>query len=200
MAVTMPQVPLYIPVEVCATVGASPATPPGQCLSEVLVDLKDDGVSAPKDEVDALRQVVTDAKHKGIDLKVVVMPSSPPMDTPLRDIATEVGHVYPDSTVLVLSPGWAGTYSPAYDRATLEAGQDVAKTASNPVQGAKNFVGQLQTPIFPWTTLTIVLTIVVALAVVITRLLQVRGRRAAEPATTSSSSPSTAESPPEASD
>jgi hypothetical protein len=44
------------------------------------------------------------------------------------------------------------------------------------------------------------LTIVVALAVVITRLLQVRGRRAAKPATTTSSSPSTAESPSEASD
>jgi hypothetical protein len=197
MAVTMPQIPLYIPVEVCATVGASPATPPAQCLSQVLGDLKDDGVSAPKDEVDALRQVVADAKQKGIDLKVVVMPNSPVLDTPLRDIATEVGHVYPDSTVLVLSPGWAGTYSSTYDRVTLEAGQDVAKTATNPVQGAKNFVSQLQTPIFPWTTMTIVLTVVVALAVVITRLLQVRARRSSGPVPASAAA---AETPSESSD
>ena len=47
--------------------------------------------------------------------------------------------------MLVLSPQFAGTYSKNYDRVLLEAGQDVAKTASNPVQGAQNFVDQLNT-------------------------------------------------------
>ena len=142
MAVTMPQIPLYIPREVCATVGAPPSTPPDQCMKQVLVDLADDGVSAPKNaDVAGLRQVVADAKHKGIDLKVVVMTDNPPIDTPLRDIATEVGEANPDSTVLVISPMWAGTYSKSYDRVTLEAGQDVAKTTGgNAVQSAKNFV------------------------------------------------------------
>lgn len=178
MAVTMPQIPLYIPAEVCATVGESPATPPDQCMSKVMVDVRDDGVSAPKDaDVAGLRQVVADAKKDGIDLKVVVMSQSPPIDTPLRDIATEVGKANPGSTVLVISPGWAGTYSTSYDRVTLEAGQDVAKTAGNPVQATKNFVSQLQTPDFPWTALTIVLVIGVALATVLTRVLQVRSRR-----------------------
>ena len=96
-----------------------------------------------------MRQVVADAKQNGIDLKVVVMSQSPPIDTPLRDIATEVGKANPGSTVLVISPGWAGTYSTSYDRVTLEAGQDVAKTGGNPVQATKNFVSQLQTPRFP---------------------------------------------------
>lgn len=182
IAVTMPQIPLYIPVEVCATVGASPATPPEQCLKQVLVDVAHGGVSAPRDaDIAGLRQVVADAKQKGIDLKVVDVPQNPPIDTPLRDIATEVGHAYPGSTVLVVSPFWAGTYSTTYDRVTLEAGQDVAKTAGNPTQAAKNFVSQLQTPIFPWTAFTIVLVIVVAIATVLTRVLQVRGRRSAEP-------------------
>ena len=136
-------------------------------------------------DIAGLRQVVADAKQKGIDLKVVVMSQSPPIDTPLRDIATEIGKANPGSTVLVISPGWAGTYSTSYDRVTLEAGQDVAKTASgNPVQATKNFVSQLQTPDFPWTALTIVLLIVVTLATVLTRVLQVRGRRLAEPETT----------------
>ena len=189
MAVTMPQIPLYIPAEVCATVGESPATPPDQCMSKVMVDVRDDGVSAPKvADVAGLRQVVADAKKDGIDLKVVVMSQSPPIDTPLRDIATEVGKANPGSTVLVISPGWAGTYSTSYDRVTLEAGQDVAKTAGNPVQATKNFVSQLQTPDFPWTALTIVLVIGVALATVLTRVLQVRSRRDA-PADTTPASP-----------
>jgi hypothetical protein len=189
MAVTTPQIPLYIPAEVCATVGESPATPPDQCMSKVMVDVRDDGVSAPKDaDVAGLRQVVADAKKDGIDLKVVVMSQSPPIDTPLRDIATEVGKANPGSTVLVISPGWAGTYSTSYDRVTLEAGQDVAKTAGNPVQATENFVSQLQTPDFPWTALTIVLVIGVALATVLTRVLQVRSRRDA-PADTTPASP-----------
>jgi hypothetical protein len=181
IAVTMPQVPLYIPMEVCGTVGASVSTPPGECLTKVLVDVGDDGVSAPKgDDIAGLRQVVVDAKHNGIDLKVVVVPSNPPIEAPLRDIASEVGHAYPGSTVLVISPNYAGSYSTSYDRAILEAGQDVAKSGGTPVQSAKNFVSQLQTPDFPWMTLTIVLTVVVALATVLTRVLQVRAKRAGQ--------------------
>jgi hypothetical protein len=147
-------------------------------MNAVKVDIGRDGVSAPANEVEALRQVVTDAHQKGIDLKLVVITTNPPIDTPLRDIATEVGHAYPGSTVLVMSPTWAGTYSPSFDRVTLEAGQDVAKTAGNPVQGAKNFVSQLTTPEFPWTALTIVLTVAVAAAVVATRALAVWSKRA----------------------
>jgi hypothetical protein len=181
MAVTTPLVPLYIPGELCGTVGASVATPPGECMQQVIIDIGDDGVSAPKDaDVAGLRQVIVDAKQQGIDLKLVVVPQNPPIEAPLRDIASEVGHAYPGSTVLVLSPSFAGTYSTSYDRAILEAGQDVAKSGGSPVQSAKNFVSQLQTPDFPWMSFTIVLTIVVALATVLTRLLQVRAKRAAE--------------------
>ncbi|HEX5143273.1 MAG TPA: DUF6676 family protein, partial [Mycobacterium sp.] len=71
-------------------------------------------------------------------------------------------------------------------RVTLEAGEDLAKTG-NSVQSAKNFVSQLNTPIFPWTTLTIVLTVGVMIAAVITRFLQARSKQAnsAEPPQTS---------------
>lgn len=66
-----------------------------------------------------------------------------------------------------------------YDRVILEAGQDVAKTAPpNPVVGTQAFVDQLQTPDFPWTGLTITLVIGgVAVAAVLTRVLQLRARR-----------------------
>jgi hypothetical protein len=175
--VTVQFVPAYIPPDVCSTVGLGLTTPVDQCMAQVLTDVRDDGVAAPPSADPAgLAQVVADAKGKGIDLKLVVLPTSPPIDTPLRDIANDVGTVYPGSTVLVISPGFAGTYSHVYDRVTLEAGQDLAKTG-NAVQSSKNFVSQLQTPDFPWTPFTIVLVLGVAAAAVGARMLQVRGRR-----------------------
>ena len=163
IAQTIPFLPAYIPPDVD--------------INKVNAEVGRDGVSAPAPEVSALGAVVAEAKKKGIDLKIVVIETNPPIDTPLRDIATEVGHAYPGSTVLALSPSFAGTYSTAFDRVTLEAGQDIAKTG-NPVQSAQNFLGELTTPQFPWTALTIVLVIGVAAAAVATRLLQVRSKRA----------------------
>jgi hypothetical protein len=158
--------------------------PPGVDINKINADVAENGVSAPAQQVPALRQVVADAKNKGIDLKIVVIDENPPIDTPLRDIATEVGHAHPGSTVLAISPSWAGTYSTVFDRVTLEAGQDIAKTG-NPVQSAHNFLGELVTPQFPWTALTIVLVIAVAAATIGTRLLQLRSKRAdaSEPGT-----------------
>lgn len=146
-------------------------------MPAVQADVARDGVSAPPADEPALLQVVQQAEQDGIDLKIVVIDNNPHIDTPLRDIATEVGQANPGSTVLVLSPSFAGTYSTEYDRVTLEAGEDLAKTG-NPVQSSQNFVSQLNTPDFPWTGLTIGLTIAVFLAVVLTRILAVKGKRA----------------------
>lgn len=175
----IPFSPSYIPLEVCSPVEQDPATTPVDvCMNLVIADVGDDGVSAPPDAPKAeLADVVADADQQGIDLKIVVLDRNPPTDPPLRDIATEVGGAYPDSTVLVLSPSEAGTYSTTFDRVTLEAGQDVAKGRDS-VQGSKNFVSQLTTPDFPWTALTIVIVLGVAAAVVLTRVLQVKGKRA----------------------
>ena len=109
-------------------------------------------------------------------MKIGVVGVNPPIDTPLRDIATVVGQANPGATVLVLSPSFSGTYSPTYDRVLLEAGEDLARTG-NPVQSAQNFVSQLNTPIFPWTEFTILLTLAVFLAALATRILQVRSKR-----------------------
>jgi hypothetical protein len=140
-------------------------------------DLRDDGVSAADVPANAgLTQVVADAKQKGIDLKIVVLDESPGIDTPLRDIATDVGREYPGSTVLVLSPSFAGSYSSTFDRSTLEAGQDIAKVSGTPVVASQNFVTELTTPHFPWTPFTLLLVLGVAVAAVATRILQVRAR------------------------
>ncbi len=159
-------------------------------MERVQADVADDGVSVPpgdEPDVPALRQVVADARSEGIDLKIVVIDLNPPIDTPLRDIATEVGTANPGSTVLALSPSFAGTYSPEFDRVTLEAGQDVAKTG-DAVQSSKNFVGELTDSHFPWTPFTIVLVLAVVMAVVATRILQIRGKRQSESGAASTSS------------
>ncbi|MEO3760508.1 DUF6676 family protein [Mycobacterium sp. B14F4] len=178
----IPFPPTYIPPDVCGPVGRDPATTPvDTCMNLVIDDVRDDGVSAsPTPENEGLADVVAEAQQKGIDLKIVVVDSNPPTDPPLRDIATEVGQEFPGATVLVLSPSESGTYSPTYDRVTLEAGQDIAE-GRGAVQGSKNFVSELTTPHFPWTAFTIVIMLGVIAAVIGTRLLQVRSKRAASP-------------------
>ena len=156
--------------------------PPDVDINQVKADVADSGVSVPAADaadVPALRQVVAQARKDGIDLKIVVVEHNPPIDTPLRDIATEVGKVHPDATVLAISPSFAGTYSRHFDRVTLEAGQDVAKNG-DPVQSSKNFVSELTTQHFPWTSFTIVVVVGVLAAVVAPRVLRIRGKRAAE--------------------
>jgi hypothetical protein len=156
--------------------------PPDVDMNQVDADVAGDAVSVPPADaadVPALRQVVEQARKDGIELKIVVIEHNPPIDTPLRDIATEVGKTHPDATVLAISPAFAGTYSRHFDRVTLEAGQDVAKNG-NPVQSSQNFLSELTTQHFPWTSFTIVVVLGVVAAAVATRFLQVRGKRAAE--------------------
>lgn len=175
----LPFSPAYIPRDVCGPVGMDPATTPvDTCMNLVIDDVRDDGISAsPGPDNAGLTDVVAEAKQKGIDLKIVVLDSNPPIETPLRDVATEVGQSFPGSTVLVLSPADSGTYSATIDRVTLEAGQDVAE-GRGALQGSKNFLSELTTPHFPWTAFTILVVLGVVAAVIGTRLLQVRSKRA----------------------
>jgi Family of unknown function (DUF6676) len=171
---TIPMLPVYIPQDVDMTL--------------VKAQVAAAGVSAPPGaDLPRLLDVVNLAQGEGINLKIVVLDHNPPNDTPLRDIATVVGADYPDSTVLVLSPNYVGSYSTHFPRVTLEAGEDISKTG-NAVHSAQNFLGELNSPEFPWTALTIVLLIGVLAAAVGTRFRQLRSRRSAtsvEPAETS---------------
>nr|WP_318276346.1 DUF6676 family protein [Mycobacterium eburneum] len=161
----------------CTSVGLNPATPPDECMDRVKQDVADDAVSAP-DQVPALRNVVQEASHDGIDLKIVVTNANPIIDTMLRDVATVVGAEYPDATVLVLSPSYVGSYSGQFDRSKLEAAEDHAKKG-NPVVSAQNFVGELHKPEFPWTAFTIAMLIGVVAVVIGTRMLQQVSKRSA---------------------
>lgn len=174
---TTPHPPAYIPGELCIAVGLDPSTPPDACMALVKVAVAADGVSAPAADVPALREVVADAARDGIDLKIVEVARNPGMDTALRDVATVVGYDYPDSTVLVLSTTYVGSYSGQFHRSKLEAAEDHAKTG-DPVTSAQNFLHELTTPDLPWTGLTVALLIAVAAAAVGTRVLQRRSKRA----------------------
>lgn len=176
---TIQHPPAYIPGELCITVGLDPSTPPDDCMALVKVAVAADGVSAPAADVPALRDVVAQAAHDGIDLKIIEVARNPGMDTALRDVATVVGYDYPEATVLVLSNNYVGSYSGQFHRAKLEAAEDHAKTG-DPVTSAQNFLHELTTPDLPWTGMTVVLLIGVAAAAVGTRFLQRRSRKAAE--------------------
>jgi len=190
--VTTPHAPLYIPGEICGTIGADPATKPDQCLAIVQEQVTAENISAPSAVTPALLQVINQAHDDGIDLKIVVLDRNPPNDTPLRDIATVVGSQHPDATVLVLSPNYVGSYSTHFPRATLEIGEDNAKTG-NPVVSAQSFLHQLDTPQFPWTAFTIVLLIGVLAAVIGTRFMLLRARRSATSQDTAEAAPEDAD-------
>ena len=175
---TTPHAPLYIPGEICGTIGVDPATKPDDCLAVVQQQVSAGNVSAPPAVTPALLDLIGQAHEHNIDLKIVVLDHNPLNDTPLRDIATVVGSQHPDATVLVLSPNFVGTYSTHFPRATLEIGEDHAKTG-NTVNSAQNFLHQLETPQFPWTSFTIVVLIGVLATVVGARVLQLRGKRSA---------------------
>jgi hypothetical protein len=176
--VTTPHAPLYIPGELCGTIGVDPATKPDDCLAVVQLQVSAGNVSAPPAVTPALLDMINQAHEHSIDLKIVVLDRNPPNDTPLRDIATVVGSQHPDATVLVLSPNFVGSYSTHFPRATLEIGEDHAKTG-NTVDSAQNFLHQLETPQFPWTSFTIVVLIGVLAAVVGARAMQRRGKQSA---------------------
>ena len=189
---TTPHAPLYIPGEICGTIGADPGTKPDQCMVIVQEQVTAENISAPPAVTPALLQVINQAHDDGIDLKIVVLDRNPPNDTPLRDIATVVGSQHPDATVLVLSPNYVGSYSTHFPRATLEIGEDNAKTG-NPVVSAQSFLHQLDTPQFPWTAFTIVLLIGVLAAVIGTRFMLLRARRSATSQDTAEAAPEDAD-------
>ncbi|WP_305094999.1 DUF6676 family protein [Prescottella sp. R16] len=136
--------------------------PDGVSVDTVLADLADDGVSAPAADVDGLRDVVARAQSEGIDLRIVVLETSPPRAEQLRDLATEIGTT-DGGTVLVLSPSAPGTYSDTLSRVVLEGAQDHTYTGGNAVQSANNFVDEVTAPHISWGAITAVLILLVAL-------------------------------------
>ena len=147
--------------------------PPNVNLDRIVAEVARDHVSAPSKYSDKLESVVSNAHDRGIDLSIVVVDKNPGHDSPLRDLATEVGH-HEHGTVLVLSPNMVGSYSDTISRVKLEAGQDTTYTG-DPVVSAQNFVNTIDKPGIPWTALTCVL--IAGVAIVLAGLYFVKSRR-----------------------
>ena len=112
-------------------------------------ELEDDGVAAPPQYVDGLRDVVESAAENGVDLKLVVTETSPPIYTGARDLATTLAEEY-EGTIFVQTPHFLGSYSDTVARFQLEAGQDDAVREHDPVSAAVVFENQISEPPPPW--------------------------------------------------
>lgn len=128
-------------------------------------DLEDDGVAAPPEYVDGLREVVDSAAGNGLDLKIVITDSAPPVYTAARDLATTLAEEY-DGTIFVHTPQYRGAFSDTISRAQLEAGQDDSYREQDPVLSAVVFEGQISEPAPPWGVYSAVIltTVVVGVA------------------------------------
>lgn len=133
---------------------------------QVSADLADDGVAAPPEFVDGLRQVVADADAQGLDLKIVYTEAPASVYTQARDLATMLGQDH-QGTVLVRTPLFVGSYSDTLPRARLEAGQDDAFKEIDPVLSAVVFENKVLQPGPSWPAVAgvLVLVLVVAIAV-----------------------------------
>jgi len=116
---------------------------------QVSDDLADDGVAAPAQYVDGLRQVVADAHEHGLDLKLVYTEAPAGVYTQARDLATMLGQEHP-GTIMVRTPLLVGSHSDTLSRATLEAGQDDAYREHDPVMSAVVFEHAVTRPSPSW--------------------------------------------------
>lgn len=142
----------------------------------VVGDLADDGVAAPEQFVDGLKNVVADAAAEGLDLKIVFTEGPSVVHTDARDVATLLGQQY-EGTILVRTPLYVGSVSDTIPRHQLEAGEDGAYQEFDPVASASVFQDKVTQPAPPWgvysaVVLALTVVAVIAFAVALRRRLR----------------------------
>lgn len=147
--------------------------PPDVNIADLQAGLADDGVVAPADMTPQILKVVAEGRDKGYDLHFVVTEQIYPRITYYRDIATEL-HDETGGTVIVLGGNYIGSASDEFSRVELEQSTDNL-TISDPPVAAQQMLDRMteQTQV-PWTVVTLVLILVVAIGAVIGRKLQLR--------------------------
>ncbi len=159
--------------------------PPDVNIADLQAGLADDGVVAPPEMTPQILQVVAEGRDKGYDLHFVVTDKVYPRITYYRDIATELQQET-GGTVIVLGGNYIGSASDEFSRVQLEQTTDNL-AISNPPLAAQQMLDRMteQTQV-PWTVVTLVLILVVAVGAAIARKLQLRkgtaARRAGSPA------------------
>ncbi|MCE5290907.1 MAG: hypothetical protein LLG14_16940 [Nocardiaceae bacterium] len=131
--------------------------PPGADVGLILAGLRGDHVYAPAADEAALEGVVANAKSRGIELSIVVVPDLPANDRQLRDLATKVGE-QTHGTVLVLGRDLVGTNSDSIPRVRIDAAEDVAEGQHGDYVGAaERFLNEVSQPGLPFTEITLLL-------------------------------------------
>ena len=134
--------------------------------------LADDNVSAPAEQVPALREVVEQAKKDGYDVHFVVLTERQPVFTNYRDIATALQQET-SGTVIVIGPNAGGSASNEFSRVTLEQATDNLKFTDQ-TQAAKQMYEKMTEPSINWTVVTLILVLIVVIGGAAARVL---GRR-----------------------
>lgn len=147
--------------------------PPDVNIAELQAGLADDGVVAPPEMTPQILKVVAEGRDKGYDLHFVVTDKVYPRITYYRDIATELQQET-GGTVIVLGGNYIGSASDEFSRVELEQSTDNL-TISNPPVAAQQMLDRMteQTQV-PWTVVTLVLILIVAVGAAIGRKLQLR--------------------------
>lgn len=147
--------------------------PPDVNIADLQAGLADDGVVAPADMTPQILKVVAEGRDKGYDLHFVVTDQIYPRITYYRDIATELQDET-GGTVIVLGGNYVGSASDEFSRVELEQSTDNL-TISNPPVAAQQMLDRMtEQAQVPWTVVTLVLILVVAVGAVIGRKLAQR--------------------------
>ncbi|NMO00364.1 hypothetical protein HH308_03945 [Gordonia sp. TBRC 11910] len=147
--------------------------PAGIDIAAIRKDLLSTGVSAPSDQVAALKDVVAYGHSRGHDFKFVVLTDKQAKFTYYRDVAIEL-QSSTGGTVIVLGPNAVGSQGPDFSRVDQEEAAQNNLTLSNPPQAARHMVDDLLTPSTNWTAITLMLMFVVIVGAVVGRLMQRR--------------------------
>lgn len=127
--------------------GGAAAQSPEADVEDIADDLADNGVAAPGEQ-GALAGVVRDAASEdGLQLSVVVLPDDPGDPAELQALAEQLAREQ-GGTVLVLSPGGAGAFSPDFDDGDVQ--QAVQGLPGGDAEAASAFVDELTDPGPPW--------------------------------------------------
>ncbi len=147
--------------------------PPDVNIADLQAGLADDSVVAPPEMTPQILRVVAEGRDKGYDLHFVVTDKIYPQITYYRDIATELQQET-GGTVIVLGGNSIGSASDEFSRVELEQSTDNL-TISKPPLAAQQMLDRMteQTQV-PWTAVTLVLILVVAVSAAIGRKLQLR--------------------------
>ena len=162
-------------------------------MQAIKAAVRADRVSAPDDQVPALRQLVADAKADGHDVSFVVLPGAQFKFTIYRDIASEVQSEV-GGTVIVLGANSVGSSSPNFSRVVQEEATDNL-TLTNPPLAARQMWDQMSGPSLNWTAITLVLIVVVVVGAVVARWRQVRARTTGQVADDQPVTPGTTSEP-----